>query len=149
MSEAASTDSTPPPASPTVTLRPGFGASTKTMSPSCSWAWSVIPTLTVPSASRFTHSCDSVYRRSCGTFMVVPSLVDENLALAHERRLHDLGRERLVANLHAHLVPRRGAEREGRDRDGAGERGGERGAGHLALPRPVVHVLGGGERARR
>src|SRR6185503_11400540 len=125
MSEAAFTDSTTPTASPKVTLRPGFGASTKTMSPSCSWAWSVMPTLTVPSASRFTHSCDSVYRRSCGTFMVVPSLVDENLALAHERRLHDLGRERLVANLHAHLVAGCGAERKARERDGARERGRE------------------------
>src|SRR5258706_14492340 len=118
MSEAASTDSTPPPASPTVTLRPGFGASTKTMSPSCSWAWSVIPTLTVPSASCFTHSCDSVYRRSCGTFMVVPSLVDENLALAHKRRVHDRGGRRLVTNLHPHLVPPRGADRDAPQGDG-------------------------------
>ena len=43
--EAAFTDSTTPTASPAATLRPDLGHSTKTMSPSCSWAWSVMPTV--------------------------------------------------------------------------------------------------------
>src|SRR6185369_17227640 len=119
MSEAAFTDSTTPTASPAFTLRPGLGGSTKTMSPSCSWAWSVIPMLTVPSPSRFTHSCDSVYRRSCGTFMSFFLSVDQHLAVAHERRLDDLRRQRLVANPHAHRVAGRGAARQPRERDRA------------------------------
>src|SRR5215218_858002 len=38
------------------------------MSPSESWAKSVMPTRTTPLGSTRTHSCSAVYRRSSGTF---------------------------------------------------------------------------------
>src|SRR6185436_6678115 len=147
MSDAAFTDSTTPTASPAFTLRPGFGGSTKTMSPSCSWAWSVMPTLTVPSASRFTHSWDSVYRSSFGTFISLSlgcgSLgVHETTAVAHERRLHHLRRERLVAHLHSHGIARRGAARQARERDRARECRRESAARDLALATLGVDLLG-------
>jgi hypothetical protein len=48
---AALTDSTTPKLSPAASLRPGAGRSRKTTSPSCDWAKSVMPTVTVlPSA---------------------------------------------------------------------------------------------------
>ncbi|MCY1459058.1 hypothetical protein D9M71_764980 [compost metagenome] len=71
MSEAAFTDSTTASASPAPTDLPTSGSSRKTMSPSASCAWSVMPMVSVPSASTRTHSCDSVYLRSAGKFMKV------------------------------------------------------------------------------
>src|SRR6187455_855113 len=97
MSEAAFTDSTTPTASPAFTLRPAFGGSTNTMSPSCSCAWSVMPTETVPSASRWG---DVFF----GRLVPRPRSVDENPSVADEGRLQDLRGERLVAHLHAHEV---------------------------------------------
>ncbi len=76
------------------------------MSPSASCAYSVMPTVTVPSASRRTHSWDSVYFRSAGMFMWAPgSWVDSSIGVldagqrsgsqdftvAHERQLDDGG----------------------------------------------------------
>jgi hypothetical protein len=61
MSLAALTDSIVTTPSPFTTVRPSSGSSTKTRSPSCSAACSVIPTIT-SSPSCFSHSCSSVYR---------------------------------------------------------------------------------------
>src|SRR5512139_2284724 len=102
MSEAALTDSTTAHSSPALTWRPASGRSRKTMSPSASWAWSVMPTVTVPSASSFTHSWDLVYFRSAGTF--ISFLLDEDFAIAHEGRLDHLRPQQLVANLDLHFV---------------------------------------------
>src|SRR5688500_18051735 len=72
MSDAALTDSTTAASSPAVKVLPTFGSSTNTMSPSASCAYSVMPTVRVPSASVRTHSWDSVYFRSAGIFMLAP-----------------------------------------------------------------------------
>ena len=69
MSLAALTDSTTAASSPAVKALPTCGSSTNTMSPSASCAYSVMPTVRVPSASRRTHSWDSVYFRSVGMFI--------------------------------------------------------------------------------
>src|SRR5512137_803385 len=92
MSDAAFTDSTTAQDSSAASLRPTSGNSTNTTSPSASCAKSVMPIVTVPSASLRTHSCDAVYLRSAGTFIVVLRLggSDECLALAHERLLDHL-----------------------------------------------------------
>ncbi len=55
-SEAAFTDSTTAIASPAFTLRPALGNSRKTRSPSAACAWSVMPTVNVPSDSLRIHS---------------------------------------------------------------------------------------------
>ena len=60
MSLAAFTDSIVTTSSPLTTVMPSSGSSTKTRSPSCSAACSVIPTIT-SSPSCFSHSCSSVY----------------------------------------------------------------------------------------
>ncbi len=41
---------------PAANWRPRSGSSTNTTSPRAAWAWSVMPTLTLPSASRRAHS---------------------------------------------------------------------------------------------
>src|SRR5689334_16504851 len=69
MSEAALTDSTTAHSSPRFTLRPAAGCCTNTTSPSSSCAKSVMPTVTVPSASARTHWWLAVYLSSSGVFM--------------------------------------------------------------------------------
>src|SRR5512139_2933679 len=109
-SEAALTDSTTAQASPAATRRPASGASTNTRSPSACWAWSEIPTVTVPSASRRAHSWDLRNRRSAGTLLMVCSVKercsvtcasegDGDLAVADERRPHDRGVQQPAADL--------------------------------------------------
>src|SRR5690606_11371305 len=65
MSDAALTDSTTPAGSPAIKRAPTRTSPTKTRSPSCSWANSVITTSSTPLFSR-THSCVAAYRRSFG-----------------------------------------------------------------------------------
>src|SRR5688572_3675033 len=67
--------------------------------------------------------------------------VDENPAVAHERRLHDLGGERLVPHLHTHRVTRCGATRQARERDRARERRREGAARDLAFTAIGVDLL--------
>src|SRR5690606_23906116 len=71
MSAAALTDSITPHSSPCASARPTSGYWTNTMSPSCSWAWAVMPTVAVPSASVRTHSWLRVYLRSAGVLMAI------------------------------------------------------------------------------
>src|SRR3954454_4920280 len=70
MSLAVFTDSTTAHGSPALTLRPAAGSSTNTTSVSSCWAWSVMPTVAVPPATR-THSCDLAYFKSEGTFALI------------------------------------------------------------------------------
>src|SRR6056297_2100042 len=65
MSDTALTDSTTPKALPASRISPSSGSSTKTTSPSWSWAKSVIPIVTISSSTK-THSCSSVYFSSSG-----------------------------------------------------------------------------------
>src|SRR3546814_405803 len=73
MSEAALTDSTTPAVAPALSLAPTLTSPTKTRSPSCSWALSVMPTANT-SPSALTHSWDSVYLRSVGRLMEAPRM---------------------------------------------------------------------------
>src|SRR5688500_12275538 len=66
ISEAALTDSTTAQFSPRLSLRPVSGRWTYTTSPSWSCAWSVMPTVSVPSGSARTHWWLGVYFRSGG-----------------------------------------------------------------------------------
>src|ERR1700690_3154094 len=75
MSLAVFTDSTTAQASPAFTFRPLSGSSTKTMSVSSCWAWSVMPTVAVSPLTR-THSWDLVYLRSEGTLLINLSPAD-------------------------------------------------------------------------
>src|SRR5215831_1288722 len=102
MSEAALTDSTIAQASFAVTRLPFSGSSINTKSPSDSCAWSVIPMVTLPSASALIHSWLAVYFKSAGTFIALSRwLRNEDLPLTHERGLGHPRRELLLANLHA------------------------------------------------
>src|SRR6266852_4487738 len=67
MSLAVLTDSTTAQASPAVTFFPTSGSSTKTISVSSCWAWSVMPTVAISPEMR-THSCDFAYFKSVGIF---------------------------------------------------------------------------------
>src|ERR1700755_1796999 len=92
MSEAAFTDSMTATVSPALTVLPISWTSKKTMSPSASCAWSVIPTVSVPSASVRTHSCDSVYFRSAGMLIGCSCAVDCAIdAITCERGTHATG----------------------------------------------------------
>src|SRR5690606_1039997 len=66
MSDAAFTDSTTAQALPASTRSPTFGSSTYTRSPSRPWAWSEMPTVTLPSPSTRVHSWDFRNFRSPG-----------------------------------------------------------------------------------
>src|SRR5207245_9518059 len=69
-SDTALTDSTTPKFLLAVTFAPTFGSSTNTTSPSCSWAYAVIPTRT-RSPSCFAHSCSRVYFSSLGITLAI------------------------------------------------------------------------------
>src|ERR1700730_4002536 len=124
--------------SPAVTALPSSWTSKKTMSPSASCAWSVMPTVSVPSASVRTHSCDSVYFRSAGMLIGCSCACDasmtekrggralrlgavrsagEHLAVAHERQFYHACGKRLVADLHLNDFARLDALRHARERD--------------------------------
>src|SRR5204862_8018108 len=119
MSDAAFTDSTTAQTSPCVTDRPTTGSSMKTRSPSASCAWSVIPTVRIPSSSVRTHSWLAVYLRSAGTFISESPVVsfNEYLAVANERRLDDARRELFVADIDAHAHPWPDTHRQARKCD--------------------------------
>ena len=90
------------------------------MSPSASWAWSVMPMVTRPSASSLAHSWDWVYFRSAGTFMLfswISIVVKQNFAIAHEGRLDHRRLQALVANFHLDLVADRDAGGQARQGD--------------------------------
>src|SRR3954469_18343361 len=69
MSETLFVDSTSPSGSPARTSVPTSGSVTKTMSPSASCAYAVIPIRTAPPVVR-NHSCSRVYWRSSGCCVV-------------------------------------------------------------------------------
>src|SRR5712691_4346209 len=68
MSDAAFTDSTTPRLENWRTVAPFSGSSTKTTSPSCSWAKCVMPMVATSPSAR-THSCSLEYLRSLGTVL--------------------------------------------------------------------------------
>src|SRR5690554_4732423 len=90
MSEAAFTDSATVQSSPAATVSPTSGNSTNTMSPSRSWACSVIPTVTVPSPSLRIHSWVDAYFNSAGIWLILLSFVlkklkfDQSLTVANK-----------------------------------------------------------------
>src|SRR5258708_7733199 len=132
MSEAAFTDSTTAHASPAATTRPGLGSSMNTRSPSASCAWSVMPTAIVPSPSLRIHSCVVVYLSWEGTFIGFSSgSFDEDLSIAHERRLDHARGHPAVANLDLDGVADGDADRHPRERDRRTERRRERSARDL------------------
>src|SRR3990172_4082395 len=150
MSEAAFTDSTTPHSLPAATCAPACGRSTYTMSPIRSWAWCVMPTVTVPSGFCFTHSCDFVYLRSLGIVFINSSfclssfhfsLAKATLAITDERILHDAHRRGPAAQVHRAALADTDGGRHARQRDRHIERGRKRAAGDLALDRAVAGDL--------
>src|SRR5581483_10321129 len=98
-SDAAFTDSTTAHSFPAASLRPASGNSTYTKSPMRSWASSVMPTVTVPSDSRRTHSWDLVYLRLGGVLLIGFSSGKTALAVSNKRILHDPRLEQLAADI--------------------------------------------------
>src|SRR5512135_1051017 len=98
-----------------------------------------MPMVTVPSGSARIHSWLSTYLRSEGTFITgLPGdglglSLDEDPAVADERRLHDARGETPVADLDVHGVAGRHARGQARERDRLSQRGRERAAGDLAF----------------
>src|SRR5690242_8352556 len=160
-SETALTDSTTPNAWWAVTLAPTFGSSTKTTSPSCSCANSVMPTRT-RSPSRLAHSCSRVYLRSAGTFAIGRSPLLSAVGVPaqgsgarrsgdhcarsflHPRRvkrgLHDAGRLDLAADLDTDVGADGGMRaRHVRHRDRALHRGAVGARGDDARRTTVLH----------
>src|SRR6187549_2086631 len=99
-----------------------------------------MPIVTVPSDSARIHSWLSAYLSSLGTFTLLFS-VDEDLAVAYERRFEDLGRKVLAAHRYFDGVAGRDARRHARERDRLADRGTERSAGRLAVATRCVHAL--------
>src|SRR4051812_1437036 len=93
-SETAFTDSTEPNVLPALTSAPTFGSSTKTMSPSACWAWSVMPIVAEP-PSALIHSCSLVYLRSVGKPMLSSLAFFRTLV---ERRRYNLRGDALPAD---------------------------------------------------
>src|SRR5262245_53312979 len=89
-----------------VTFAPTLGSSTKTTSPSCSWANAVMPTR-ARSPSTLAHSCSRVYLSSAGTFAI-----DFSLGLlgmrGMEGSLHHAGGVRRSPDLDRQLAADRG-----------------------------------------
>src|SRR6056297_3498359 len=116
--------------SPVPALSPCSGSSTKTRSPSDSWAWSVMPRVTEPSSSRRSHSWSLVYFRSPGTSLIsLPpgrhvagyrlvriALSDFHFAVAHERRPDDTHGQVPPADIHRQGFFRPGIDAGERDR---------------------------------
>src|SRR3954471_21802803 len=93
-SETAFTDSTEPNVFPALTSAPTLGSSTKTMSPSACWAWSVMPIVAEP-PSALIHSCSLVYLRSVGKPMLSSLAFFRTLV---ERRRYNLRGDALPAD---------------------------------------------------
>src|SRR3954470_6399170 len=100
-SETAFTDSTEPKVLPALTSAPTFGSSTKTMSPSACWAWSVMPIVAEP-PSALIHSCSFVYLRSVGKPMLSSLAFFRTLV---ERCWNNLRGDALPANLYLYFGP--------------------------------------------
>jgi hypothetical protein len=115
MSEAAFTDSTTAHSSPALTVRPTAGSSRKTMSPSASWAWSVMPMVTLPSASSRAHSWEAAYFRLSGVFMCISS--DQGLTVTDEYGFDDARLEALVADFDVDFAADGHAIRQARQGD--------------------------------
>src|SRR5579859_7757388 len=97
---AALTDSITPKASPRLTLRPAFGRSRNTTSPSCACAKSVMPTVAIlPSTT--SHSCVLVYCRSA---MPTPLNSVASRRAPVEGKLHHLRRRFTAANVDRQLL---------------------------------------------
>src|SRR5258708_25070692 len=105
-SETALTDSTVPKLVPFCTCAPILGSSTKTMSPSDSCAWSVIPTVPVfPWIC--IHSCSLVYLQSLGYAILCLCPCLRGLCFLGsfvKRSRHDLAFHSLAADLHENFV---------------------------------------------
>src|SRR5690606_22622838 len=112
MSEAAFTDSTTLISCLALTTAPWVGSSMNTMSPSSSWAWSEMPTVTVPSSSTRTHSWVAAYFKSSGKLLTHRSsfcgyiydygwLFEYFLAEAHEIRFDQAHRHQLSTEFDA------------------------------------------------
>src|SRR5262245_53476643 len=101
--------------------------------------------VTLPSASARIHSWLSAYLSSLGTFTFSASVgwtsFDQDFAVAYERRLDDLGGERLAAHRDSHEVTVCSTRGHARERDRLAERGGERAARDLAAALGRVHGL--------
>src|SRR5262249_43512838 len=82
-SETLLVDSTSPMACPDRTFAPTSGRFTNTMSPSASWACSVMPTRTTLLPPTRTHSCSAVYFRFSG---VVPIGLARGRSVGRGRR---------------------------------------------------------------
>src|SRR6266566_2552976 len=152
MSDAAFTDSTTPRLENCRTVAPFSGSSTKTTSPSCSWAKCVMPIVATSPSAR-THSCSLEYLRSSGTVLTRAS--DKTVSLreppvragslcdpAVERRFDYRSGNVLAANADAErrsdLRERRRDVRQGDvlfDRRSVGA------AGHATDDRPAVRDL--------
>src|SRR4029077_16575500 len=92
MSDAALTDSTTATDSPLASLRPACGTSTNTTSPSCSWAYWVMPMVPTSPSTRI-HSCSSLYLVSA-----IYELLSAVVGVLDEGHGHDLGRHGLAAH---------------------------------------------------
>src|SRR4051795_12062429 len=102
-SETALTDSTSAYGWSFVTWPPTSGGSKNTTSPSCSWAYHVIPNVAVSPSMR-AQSCSGWYFRSGGYEASAKVLA----LLAVERLAADLGGPRLAANVDLERSPRLG-----------------------------------------
>src|SRR3954462_2710294 len=99
MSEAALTDSSTAQASPLATLRPACGTSTNTTSPSCSWAYWVMPMVPTSPSTRI-HSCSWLYLVSA-----IYKLLSAVVGVFDERRGNDRCRHWLAAYQEFDLGP--------------------------------------------
>src|SRR5262245_2051904 len=127
MSDAAFTDSTTAQASPLATLRPASGTSTNTTSPSCSWAYWVMPMVPTSPSTRI-HSCSLLYLT-----WAIGELLSAVVGVLDEGHGHDLGRHGLAA--HDEVDPGAVGRVGGLDvthGDGAAERGREAAGRDLA-----------------
>src|SRR5712691_6551420 len=106
-SETALTDSTTPKVFMAVTFVPTLGSSTKTTSPSCSWAKAVMP-MRARSPSTLAHSCSRVYLSSDGTFAIDASLLGLLGVRGIEGGLDHAGAVRRAPDLHRQLAAHRG-----------------------------------------
>src|SRR5690625_3063336 len=160
MSLAVLTDSTTAMASPSETLSPSAGSSTKTTSPSWSWAKSVMPTVH-SSPSWRSHSCDFRYLRLSGSSTINSSLAARLCTrrycaglysvfyplLSCKRQFHDSCGDRLPADFNvqgrARLFKSLGDPAEGDRPAGEGrDRSGSDGARLFAAFQDAVAVAG-------
>ena len=75
-----------------------------------------MPTVTLPSASSFTHSWDLVYLRVLGMLILI--LLDQRFAVTGEIGFDDTGLEPLAADFHCNFIADIDAWRYAGERDG-------------------------------